>query len=311
MKIFNAEALSKYKEINCYASKVFFDHHSAFFATTETISDDIRIYEFSTMELLQRLNGHEKPINDLEFINKGKMIVSGGEDGKILFWDIESGEIANLIDKAHTGLAVNGITVSSTGETLLSCGNDANIKAWNLFNSNDLWLDTSFEIETNSENQWFNISEKNFEWAENLSQNLYHSRQRKTVFSPNKRLSLDKTLKNDPELTNFYFTVNAGDYNSAINQLENSNFHPGEEMVQFLCNSIMNDCGNLSDNKKFSSALLLISYAEKAIGYSTDREFKTSLRYKIFQEEKQMIRGRYRNNPSLEIEPEFAAGLPG
>lgn len=59
-----------------------------------------------------------------------KMLISGGRDGKIKLWDLETGELLNIL-AGHTS-SVESIAISSDSQLLASSSSDTTIKLWNL-----------------------------------------------------------------------------------------------------------------------------------------------------------------------------------
>ena len=57
-------------------------------------------------------------------------MVSGGSDGRLRWWEVQSGECVR-VQEAHRGM-VQALKVSPDGSTLASCGNDGVIAFWDL-----------------------------------------------------------------------------------------------------------------------------------------------------------------------------------
>jgi WD40 repeat protein len=58
------------------------------------------------------------------------MLVSGGSDGMLRWWDVERGECVQMRE-AHQG-TVQSLKVSPDGRSLASCGDDGAINVWEL-----------------------------------------------------------------------------------------------------------------------------------------------------------------------------------
>ena len=68
----------------------------------------------------------------LAFADGGKLILSGGYDGRVLAWPLEGdGKAPAKAWEAHDGW-VRALAVSPDGKLLASCGNDALVRLWSL-----------------------------------------------------------------------------------------------------------------------------------------------------------------------------------
>ena len=78
------------------------------------------------------LNGHESWVHALRYSTDGGQLVSGGCDGKIIWWSVrdESPSILRNID-GHAGW-IRDIAVSPDGNTLASVGNDKMVRLWSM-----------------------------------------------------------------------------------------------------------------------------------------------------------------------------------
>ncbi len=72
--------------------------------------------------------GHTASVTALAFSPDGKMLVSGGADKKLVFWDLESGEAA-FMGEGHFA-AVTRLVFASDGRSVLSASADAKAKMW-------------------------------------------------------------------------------------------------------------------------------------------------------------------------------------
>jgi WD40 repeat protein len=74
---------------------------------------------------------HESWVGALGFVDKGKTLVTGGYDGRILWWPVigDKPQPIRAID-AHTGW-VRSLAVSPDGKWIASGGNDHRVKVWN------------------------------------------------------------------------------------------------------------------------------------------------------------------------------------
>jgi WD40 repeat protein len=60
----------------------------------------------------------------------GTMLISGGSDGMLRWWDVERGECVQMRE-AHHG-TVQSLKLSPDGRSLASCGDDGAINVWEL-----------------------------------------------------------------------------------------------------------------------------------------------------------------------------------
>jgi WD40 repeat protein len=67
---------------------------------------------------------------------RGDMLVSGGSDGTLRWWSVDSGECL-WVREAHQG-TVQSLRCSPGGEKLASCGDDGTIMLWNLYSGEHL-----------------------------------------------------------------------------------------------------------------------------------------------------------------------------
>ena len=66
----------------------------------------------------------------------GEMLVSGGSDGRLRWWEVQSGQCVR-VREAHQG-TVHALKVSPDGSRLASGGNDGAIMIWDLESSEPL-----------------------------------------------------------------------------------------------------------------------------------------------------------------------------
>jgi len=78
------------------------------------------------------LTGHESWVHALCYSPDSQQLVSGGCDGKLIWWNVrtESPAIARSLD-AHAGW-IRAVAVSPDGGTLASVGNDKQVKLWSM-----------------------------------------------------------------------------------------------------------------------------------------------------------------------------------
>ena len=100
-------------------------------------SGEIFVWEVQSGERLYSLNEPSAMINALAWGPTGAVLVSGGSDGRLRWWDVQSGEcvrepcLGDRYQEAHQG-TVQSLKVSPDGSTLASCGEDGAIRLWDL-----------------------------------------------------------------------------------------------------------------------------------------------------------------------------------
>lgn len=80
---------------------------------------------------------HDSWVRAIGASNDGKLLFTGGYDGRLAIWPTDAAEPKPLtIIDAHRGW-IRALAVSPNGETVVTCGNDKQVKRWN---TNDLSL---------------------------------------------------------------------------------------------------------------------------------------------------------------------------
>src|SRR5258708_19209140 len=93
-----------------------------------------------------RLCGASGRVSAVTWAPSGELVVSGGSDGMLRRWQVESGQCMR-VRKAHQG-AVQALKVGPDGSILASCGDDGAIVLWNLHSGEHLrtlWRDRPYE----------------------------------------------------------------------------------------------------------------------------------------------------------------------
>lgn len=93
--------------------------------------DRIRVYDLAERTEVKELFNHTGMVNSLVFVENGKYLISGGEDGKIVFTNTRNWQVDKEWEKAHKG-AVRCIAVHPEESLALTIGADMVLKSWNL-----------------------------------------------------------------------------------------------------------------------------------------------------------------------------------
>lgn len=76
------------------------------------------------------LKGHESWVHALAFSADGQLLISGGCDGKLIWWSIQEAEPKSVrVIDAHAGW-IRAVERSIDGKKLVSVGNDQRIRLW-------------------------------------------------------------------------------------------------------------------------------------------------------------------------------------
>jgi WD40 repeat protein len=74
--------------------------------------------------------GHPGVVSALSWVPSGEVLISGGGDGRLRWWDLQSGKCVR-VREAHPG-TVQALKMSPDGSLLASCGDDGAIRLWDL-----------------------------------------------------------------------------------------------------------------------------------------------------------------------------------
>ncbi len=76
------------------------------------------------------LSGHDGPVQAVAIRNDGALAVSGGEDGTLKVWNLETGKCTKTL-RGHEG-RVNCVVITEDGRSAFSGGADWTVRRWNL-----------------------------------------------------------------------------------------------------------------------------------------------------------------------------------
>lgn len=93
--------------------------------------DRIRIYDLRKRAETKEVFNHVGIINAIVFVEDGKYLMSGADDGKIVFTNTQTWEVEKEWKSAHKG-AVRCIAIHPNGQLALTVGADLIVKSWNL-----------------------------------------------------------------------------------------------------------------------------------------------------------------------------------
>lgn len=97
-------------------------------ATRFVSKHSIPVFDLAQGELVQELDGHDKGVRCLAFSRDGKRLISGGEDGQIGIWSMESStRLKSLM--GHEGI-VSSIVFSPDGSRFASASWDGTVRIW-------------------------------------------------------------------------------------------------------------------------------------------------------------------------------------
>ena len=87
---------------------------------------DILLWDLEANRLRSRLAGHTDGIGQLAFSRDGRLLVSGGRDKKIMFWDPDTAAMLGVIRDA--GGMVNALALTPDGTQLAFVTGDETVR---------------------------------------------------------------------------------------------------------------------------------------------------------------------------------------
>ncbi|WP_019503871.1 AAA-like domain-containing protein [Pleurocapsa sp. PCC 7319] len=96
----------------------------------------IRIWDVTTGNILQVLNGHDRSVTSISYSPDGKTIASASADKTIRIWDVTTGNILQVLT-GHEN-SINNVTYSPDGKTITSASTDKTIRIWDVATGQEL-----------------------------------------------------------------------------------------------------------------------------------------------------------------------------
>lgn len=102
-----------------------------------TLDSCIRLWDFILMRPTKTYQGHKNEKHSIcgasgtygTDVGLESFVVSGSEDGSLLFWDIESKVVLQKVEAAHEA-AIMGVDKHPTRQIIATCSADGVIKLW-------------------------------------------------------------------------------------------------------------------------------------------------------------------------------------
>ena len=102
--------------------------------------NQVKIYDPTSGNLIESLDGHQKDVTAIAFSKDGKHIASGAQDGSIMIWEALTGNAVMQMD-GHVD-AIENLTFTPDDQRLISSSDDATMKIWDI-RTGDLLKDYS------------------------------------------------------------------------------------------------------------------------------------------------------------------------
>lgn len=96
-----------------------------------SLDSSIRLLDANNGGLMSTFTGHKNQNYRVPSLygTGDKYIVSGSEDGRVFFWEAETGKLLHSIT-AHAGKVVSGLSFHDRSKQLITCGGDGSIIMW-------------------------------------------------------------------------------------------------------------------------------------------------------------------------------------
>jgi len=90
----------------------------------------IEIWDTTTQQRLQTLEGHTEDVIDVDFSPDGETLVSGSADKTVRLWRLSDGELLDTLE-GHTAL-VSSVEFAPDGENVVSASLDTQVIVWDI-----------------------------------------------------------------------------------------------------------------------------------------------------------------------------------
>jgi WD40 repeat protein len=94
------------------------------------------VWDAHSGERLAALQGLASVLDAVAWHPVGDLLISGGSDGRLRWWDLPSGACVR-VREAHQG-TVQALKVSPDGKRIASCGDDGAIRLWDVHSGEHL-----------------------------------------------------------------------------------------------------------------------------------------------------------------------------
>jgi WD40 repeat protein len=99
-------------------------------SNSPTTSSEMSQHEDGALRFLRSAQGHRGSVEELEFSPDGKTLASGGDDGAVRLWNVDSGQsIGGLVGHKSS---ITSIAYSADGHLLASGSKDATVRVWDV-----------------------------------------------------------------------------------------------------------------------------------------------------------------------------------
>ena len=88
----------------------------------------MRLWEVSTGEVIDTLEGHTSLVTSVSFSPDGSTLASGSDDGTVILWDVADGREIHTLQEDR--FAVESVSFSPDGRTLASGSRDTTVRLW-------------------------------------------------------------------------------------------------------------------------------------------------------------------------------------